>query len=281
MNNLNKISVSNEKWDMFSAILFGLVFCDSLITYFGSRTGGIRPALIVIILFSVFVVLKRFKHMLPSETVIAWLALMVSGFLVGIVTAPDIGMERLPQLVSASIAFFIGNYFFRFNTNERKLYWFLFILSVLYIAVCIIAILKIAPQYFPIEVSLWAHGYSINERPAITTDQNFQFFYVFLPVLLIMLPVGRLRFLGILVLILGAAFILVRLQTRSGVLVFIGGLLMALAYPFISKKPDKKKVIMLLSIGFLFILLMLPLVLSEIGPLLTRFLSEGKEQATS
>ena len=278
---MNEIIDKNGKWSLFSAVLFGLVFCDSLITYFASRIGGVRPALIILILFAVFALLKGYKKILPSERVMGWLALMVFGFLMGIVSAPDIGIQRLPELASAVIAFLIGYYFFRFNTDVNKIYWFLFILSALYTSICVLAILRVAPQYFPIEVSLWAHGYTINERPAITTDQNFQFFYIFLPVLLIMLPIGRFKFLGVLVLLIAAAFVLVRLQTRSGVLVFVGGFLLALAYPFVSKKSDKKKVIYLLLSAFLIVLLSLPLVMSEVGPLLVRFLSEGKEQATS
>ncbi len=281
MTRLKRTVNSTERYDYFSMLMFGVVFCDSLITYFGSRIGGVQPALIVIILFVTFVLLRGFKSILPTEKVIAWLSLMLFGFVIGIITAPDIGLWRLPQLISASIAFFIGYNLFRYITDVGKLYWLYFILSFIYISVCVIAVLRIAPHYFPIEVSLWAHGYSINERPAITTDQNFQFFYIFLPVLLIMLPASLIRFLGGLVLILGAAFILVRLQTRSGVLVFAGGLLLALAYPFVSKRSDKKKVVVLIALGSLFVLLMLPLVMHEIGPLLTRFLSEGREHETS
>ncbi len=282
MNIYKRNIISGDgKWDLFSAVLFGLVFCDSLITYFGSRFGGIRPAIITLILFLIFVSLRKFDHVLPRKSVLIWMGVMIAGFLIGVVTAHDVGFERIPQLVSACVAFFVGFTFFKYTANEKNVYTFFLILSALYIIVCLLAVLKIAPQYFPIEVSLWADGYSLHERPAITTDQNFQFFYLFLPVLLIMLPLGWLRLCIVICLLLGAAFVLVRLQTRSGTLVLMGGAIIAMAYPFFSKSFDRKKILILITIGFLVVLALLPKILNELDPLLTRFLSEGKEQSTS
>ena len=156
------------------------------------------------------------------------LLLTAAGLLLGIAIAPDLGYWRFFEIASALVAFYAGYFLFSNSVTKRAINRWIVILTFPYVVVCALALSRVAPNIFPVEIALWSDGLNLIERPAITTDQNFQVFYFF-PLVFLPWSTTNWRWGVISLLPVVLAFsILAELQTRSGTLVFLGGILLGL-----------------------------------------------------
>ena len=273
--------IKTTYFSYLTGLMFALVYCDSLITYFGQFLRGVQPAQIYVPLFVIFLLVSGYKKALPDIKTGFLLVVMFLAFAMGVFTAPDITERRFLEVISAFTAFMIGYNFFSHNTDENKLFWFLSLLSFIYISVCVVALLKYFPAIFPLEIALWSNQGNLNERPAITTDQNFQVFYLFAPVLLVLLRSGWLKLLLTLILLAGAAYVVIKVQSRSGILVFAGGTFLAIIFHFISKEGNKLNIIIFTLLAILLSYKLIPVIYNIMEPLLARFSSSGFEKSTA
>ena len=151
-----------------------------------------------------------------------WIVALSIGLLTGIPLVEEIGWRRVLEIVGLISAYFIGYAFFRNLEDKQILLQVLAISSLLYVAVCVMALTKIAPSVFPLEILIWSDSGILRERPAVMTDQNFQVFYLFPTVLCLVLQRTKI---GLLITTIGLAlsfYILANLQTRSGILIMAG-----------------------------------------------------------
>lgn len=207
-----------DRLSAVSAILFIIVSSDSLATYFLRTSSFGLSALLLLIGLGFFLIfnLRRlvfFDHVSAVSLLIFWV-----GMSLGIVTFGRDPTQLMMQLLTMTLAFYTGYLFGRFGYFSKYGRWALTFLAVIYVTVCLIAISGFAPGIFPIEEALWSDGSTVQSRPAITTDQNFQVLYL-LPALYLVSEARSLfgRVFG-LAIFAGAVFILMTIQSRSGVL---------------------------------------------------------------
>jgi O-antigen ligase len=91
----------------------------------------------------------------------------------------------------------------------------------------------------------WAHSGKFISRPEITIDQNFQIFYLFPVALSLFLPFRPIRSLLAIVASIGAIYILLNIQTRSGLLAFILLIFFTLSVPILYKKYGRLKIVII------------------------------------
>jgi hypothetical protein len=134
-----------------------------------------------------------------------------------------------------------------------------------------IALLRIFPAFFPLKLAMGFRDGVQVFRPEITTDQNFQIFYLLPGVLAIALPFRAKRFLLALACFLLSFYILTQLKTRSGMMVLLGTLVLCILTPLWSKQMGRLKVIALpVFLGILGLVLM-PFIFDFSTGLLERF----------
>lgn len=266
-----------KDWDFFASILFAFIFFDSLATYFANPYGITIPiaSSLALLGYVFYIVFLRGTKSLPPTNYLIWLGLLILFFLIGIATAPDIGLSRVRQLVSAVLAFLIGYSFWLNARNTLKLAYFFIFLCGAYALVCMLALEKVNPEIFPINAHIWADQDGLHERPAITTDQNFQIFYLFPIVAILILRIGVIKTLLSLIILFISYIILARIQTRSGVLVLGGGFFFAMLMFIWMPNLSKSKMLyvsMLLVVG---IIAKWQFILEQTALLLGRFYDAG------
>lgn len=256
---------------------------DSMVNYFiKTFTGMLLPVTAVLPLILLLIVIAWGWHtIVPSVTTVAALAFGTVGFLLGPLLVPEIDSYRVVELIGAFSAFAIGYFALRWAKDTTWLERTTIGVCSLYVIVCVIALLKLAPNLFPIVNSPWIYAGKVVMRPEVMTDQNFQVFYLFPVVLLLALPYRFIRFLLTIVLTLGGLYILTKLQTRSGALVFAGTLLMCLLAPIWTPSLDRRKLLFVPILVLVGIAISLPRFLDDGGLLLARFASTNYETGYS
>ena len=254
-------------------IAFVLIALDSFMTYIGKQiTGTILPVnMIVPVLLAVLLALKGKNYLLPEQKIIMWISIAALGFSVGIITIPNTGLGRLFEIISAIIAFIVGYMFSRWAKDEDQAAKPLLLIGLLYATVCIIAVSKILPQYFPVIMKLWAHNGDLIERPEVTTDQNFQIFYLIPGMIVFALPFQKIRFSLSVYIILGSLYALAALQTRSGLLIAAGLIFLATISPIWTKTLGKWKLYVIPALGILIGIILLPTILNMASGIIIRF----------
>lgn len=231
------------------------VMSDALINYFVKTfTGTLPPITALLPLILVGIVAKfGLRAITPPPAISIALVFGAIGFATGPFLVKEIGLYRFVELVGAFSAFAVGYFSFRWNNNEQTISRLFLIIGGLYVVVCVFALLKVAPSLFPIVNAPWAYRGMIVMRPEVMTDQNFQVFYLFPVALVLALPYRPLRFWTAFALTLGGLFVLAKLQTRSGALVFAGTVLMCLLAPLVNRTLGRGK---LLAIPILLLVLL-------------------------
>jgi len=186
---------------------------------------------------------------------------LVSGFLMGFIIIEGTSWMKLGALSTGMISLLIGVSLGRFKDSDRHISNIGLLIGGIYCVVCAIATLRLMPAFFPV---IDAIGYSskgtLIVRPEVTIDQNFQIFYLF-PVILCFTKKQSYKEIFIAIILVGlAVFSLVKLQTRSGILLIALGL----ASAFIMAISTKHKKPVLLLIGAIFFLLVAMLNLDSI-----------------
>ncbi len=249
-----------------------IIFTDSLINYFLRTFLMPLPVNTLVILpFFVLFLLKRLPWVLPGPKTLIWLLVAVVGYAVGVFSAPDITAHRFLEIASALLAFMVGYGFFRNNNDEDALARIFLFITLVYVIVCLIALSRSLPSIFPVVDQIWSQKGILQRRPEITTDQNFQVFYLFPAALLLALPYKAKRFVLIIFTVISSLFILAKIQTRSGTLIFLGAAFLALVSPVFVKSLGRKKMAILPVLGFVGIIAAMPLIVNSADLLIYRF----------
>ncbi len=203
------------------------------------------------------------------------LGVLCLSLLIGVVSAPDIGLKRLFEIAGIIIYFFCGYTAFRWLTNPLLVQRAYILIGILYVPVCVVALLRLWPSLFPVTEALWSQRGVLQVRPEVMTDQNFQVFYL-LPIALAMtMPLSLNRGMLLGVLSVGALYVLAQLQTRSGFISFALALMLGLSAAIRNKSMGRKKVVLLPLIAVLATLFALPAIIEQAGLLIYRFTGHG------
>ena len=263
---------------LFGTVLFLLVLFDSLLNYFLQNIGGRLP---VNAFAAVFLALGAFKFgtrpLLPSMITLFALGLGFLGFMLGVIFIPETSATQVLSIGSAMCGFFIGFLTTRWAKDARIDAIAFSFAGGLYIIVCIFALLGIAPRFFPLINAVWSDNGTLRFRPEVTTDQNFQILYLFPAALPLVLPYRFWQFTTALAMSAGALFILARLQTRSGFLVFTALLFLCWIAPLWIKSLGRNKLLILPLVGVSFMVLFFDQIMTVGSLLITRFKGEGME----
>lgn len=225
------------------AALFALVFLDSLLAYLFANFVGLQPPVNASIPVACVLVGLRlgFKAFIPDLITIGGLFALVSAFVIGVVFGDIYGWERLLTIGGLLAAFLVGHAAGRSIDCAETLARLFVMVCGAYALVCVVALLKLVPEVLPI---INAMGYRDGElilRPEVTIDQNFQIFYLFPIALLFFLPTHWIRTPVIALVTLAAAFVLVRLYTRSGVILLISALAFSWITPLVYPHYGRNK----------------------------------------
>lgn len=200
--------------------MFVWLMLDSLILYllrpfniqFPINTG--MPFLIAI----AYMISKRRTSLLPLNY-IGWLGLTAVGFLLAVAIGADELYGSLKDMIGAFCAFIIGYNAVARSSDLKGLYNLILFTVLLYCVVCVAALLGASSTYLPV-----INSYGFNKgipvvRAELTTDQNYQIYYLF-PLALGLAIRQQFWKYGLICLgTLASMFIIVRLETRSGLIV--------------------------------------------------------------
>ncbi len=257
-------------WLLIQAVLL----LDSMASYFLRNLAGVElPINAVVPLLSVLAMfIWGVRPAIPPLLPLLGFLLLSFAFLSGILFIDEftfVGRGR--TLVSAMTAFIVGYTVARNIVSKDKFARMLLIVGLMYVVVCVIALTKVMPSFFPV---INAIGYNNGElviRPEVTIDQNFQIFYLFFLSALFLLPTSPIRIVFILLGAIGAAYVLTRLQTRSGVLLLIGSMALAWLAPLRMHNMGKGKIFVLPIILLILFIIGYQWVLYVAQGVITRF----------
>jgi O-antigen ligase len=256
----------------FLVCAFLILMLDSLINYFlGTFVARVPINLLVPLLLACSFLQRGPSHLLPPPSIMMTLAAFFTVCSIAILTAYGTTPHRLLELGSAATAFITGFALFRQTNDERAVARLFMLVALLYVVTCTVALLKIAPSLFPVKSGIWSLHGTLIERPEVTTDQNFQIFYLMPIVPLLALPFRPLRFAIVIAGFVGAAFVLAQLQTRSGMLVLISLAAFALLMPIRMKSLGRRKLLPLAMVSGIALLISVPLLYRFGGVLIERF----------
>jgi O-antigen ligase len=265
-----------EKVAWVIALPFAITFCDSAFAYFMRPFGiGITAnALIPAVLLYMGLFLGR-NILSISRTYVIWLGVLVWSMSIAVVTAEQVSTHRILEAGSCAASFYSGYLLWRRCNDERQLSMILISLSLLYVAICVVALRTIDPAHFPVTVNYWNMNGVGQARPTkITADANMQFYYLFPAALTLVLPSRLIRTSVAILAAIGTLYILSKMQTRSGVIIFGLVLLMTLAAPIWKRDLGRKKTIIAPIFGLVAAIIAWPIFESLAGALIYRFHDE-------
>lgn len=257
MNQQSTISKKVPAIESLSLLAFAAVLFDSLFTYYLSTAGYFVPVNSILILLLIgLIVLSKGRSLTMAITPAVLLFIAIMSFIVGIVLNPQVENVRVLKLGAAICAFFIGISCARNLNNVDRFADLCLLIGIAYCITCSLALLKLLPSVFPLTLSLGFNNGVQVVRPEVTTDQNFQILYLLPSILVIALPFQLKRFLLTLCCISLSFFVLTQLKTRSGLLVFVGTLLLCLSAPILSNTLGGKKKSILIPILILIVFML-------------------------
>lgn len=247
-------SAGRRPGELALMLLFGVVLLDSMESYLLLHIAHVSfPVNAVVPALMLLVALRWGAGLfVPPPIVILELIVLIGAFLVGVIFGDIYGWERMLPIGGMVAAFLIGFAAGRWIQDVNAFATVLLVVGSIYSVVCIIALLKLIPDYFPI---INAYGNRDGEtviRPEVTIDQNFQVFYLFYIGLLLFLPVRWVRTSIICLASLAAAYTLARVYSRSGVLLFGAALAFAWVTPLVYPRFGRRKLIVLPLLAVLF-----------------------------
>lgn len=260
---------------------FSWVLLDSMITYFSRTILGVFLPVSVFLPLFLFVVLihSGSRIIAPPAYILIACAVGMVGFLAGFVMQGVIDITKLGAPLLAVCAYVIGFSTLRWVRNSEVFVRLCLVVGGAYVLVCVLALLQVAPSIFPVVGATWSNKGVLELRPEIMTDQNFQVFYFLMLVPLLALPFRLVRFALVAVSILGAVYVLVKLQTRSGVLVMAGALLITWMLPLFTKSLGRGKLLFLPVVAIIGVAIGFDYILRVADLLIARFSDEGAASA--
>jgi hypothetical protein len=264
-------------------LVFVWVMLDSMMTYFTRSVIGVAPPVIAALPFFLLGIMFKWgiRSVIPPRQILLALGLSLVGFAVGILLQEKPDFDRFGTVFLAVCTFFVGYFSMRWTDNDRLYTGVFTFIPLAYVLVCVIALRKIMPHLFPVINAVWSNKGVLELRPEITTDQNFQIFYLFPIVLILALPFRFWRFSVAILGIAGVLYVLAEIQTRSGFLVFAGLAVLAWLAPIWTPSLGKKKLAILPIIFLVLAVLNINTILHVGQLLIIRFTGEGGGTGTA
>jgi hypothetical protein len=258
---------------IFGMLAFAWVLSDSMINYFiKTLTGTLLPVTSLLPVILAIIIMKwGWRQIIPPMNITIAIGLASISFLAGPLIAPDISSYRIVETIGAVSAFFVGYYSLRWTTNENHFARLFILVCGLYAVVCVIALLHIAPNLFPVVNSRWAFRGTIEMRPEVMTDQNFQIFYLFPILLVLALPYRFWRFWAAFLIALAGLYVIAKVQSRSGMLVYLGTLVLSIMAPLWTRALGRKKIVILPIVVLVLVILNLDWILRAGNLMIVRF----------
>ena len=262
-----------EKSSIYIKIAFVLIFLDSLFVYFSKQyLGAIIPVnLSIPVLVALAAITKGKKHIMPEQKIIVILLFTMIGFSAGTIILPEFGLSRITEIISALLAFIVGYAFIRWSKDSDEISPIFLGIGLAYSLTCMIALSHILPSLFPVIDKLWSLDGTLINRPEVTTDQNFQIFYLLPGLLVLALPLKKWRLLLSIVCFAGSLYALAKLQTRSGILVCFSVAAMCIFAPIWTKSLGRKKTFVFPIATLIIAAAFLPLILDYAHEIILRF----------
>ena len=133
---------------------FVLFFFDSLLNYFLIGTSAPLPVNLLVPVFLLPVLIKYGVSVLPLRSGFTlWMLAISFSFMLGLITAPEVNALRVNPALGMFVAYVSGYLVFRWVDEVDTIGQLLMFVVGAYVCVCLIALLKIAPAYFPLERS--------------------------------------------------------------------------------------------------------------------------------
>jgi len=266
-----------NKLSFFINIAFLTVLADALINYFLKTFYHRLPVLAVVPLFFIIYLMANTRLLYKfGISNVAFIALGFVGYFIGVITIDDVPSNRILEMLSAFVAWGVGYlWVIQEEKGDVDRWRIVLFLTVIHAAVCIVALIKVAPSYFPIYDYLWSLKGLLISRPSVTTDQNFQIFY-FLPIIGIL--VFYKNWIQVLIAFFGlvmSAYVISALQTRSGVLILAGALFLGLMLHMFCKNGQRIRAIFLTVLLSVFVVIVVVYKYEEIQLLVIRFTQES------
>ncbi len=227
-----EVEPAQTEFSWLVALPFVITFSDSIFSYFLRPLGfTVTANTLVPLVLMLVAVWARPAVLRISWSYMLWLGALVVSLSMATATAAHVSIYRILEAGGCAVAFYSGYILWRQCHAAKQLTVILSTLSLVYIAVCVIALLKLDPVHFPITETYWSMDGVEQARPRLTADANMQFYYLFPATLVLVLPARVVRTSVAIAAAMATLYILSRLQTRSGVLVFVLVVCMTLAAP--------------------------------------------------
>ncbi len=270
-SNQKNIDLTNKASYLWM-LLFGWLMLDSMVIYFLPGkilfpVNGLLPVLIVVVYF----LQNKNKKLLPMS-VLFWLLVLFIGYISGAVLDVNPYGTAIKKNITSISAFIIGYNAIIKNTDYDKLLNVFIAVGLLYSVICVLALLGVSKSLFPV-----VYAYGFNEgvpivRAEVTTDQNYQIYYLFPPMLAIARKQSALKYGLILMAFVGALYAVVQLQTRSGLILLFLAALIPLLIPVWYRVKFSVNRVWVIVVGIVLLLLFkLPAIIEFSSSMISRF----------
>lgn len=248
---MNKNNQALSFVDWLWVLVFSMAMLDVVISYFAKSMGLsiflrpwwlITPLFLIALTFSLNTVLQIRSWLLISF--IGLIIFLAIGALV--IDTPSqylqirgLNKVGLLDLISTSAAFIIGAVIsIRHKNNGQFISDLFLIICLLHAIVCLIALLKIYPYFFPvIDKPYWKGGIPIS-RPEITTDQTRQILYLIPALCTIFISSSKTKLILSLFVAVSVLYIIAKVQSRWSIVIFTFFLFLSLYFGFRNKKQS-------------------------------------------
>ena len=200
----------------------------------------------------------------------------IAAIALGLLLAVAIGVEEawlsFKQTLTAVCGFIIGYQATRRNDDLRPFIFLLALIGLAYALVCVAALLGVSSTYLPV---IYAYGFNNGVpviRAELTTDQNYQIYYL-LPIILgLILKQSLVRLFTLLFGVAASFYVIIMMETRSGLLLMLTLLAGIVLLPvWYKQKNSVNKVLALSVIVLLVALVKLPEIIDISQGMIRRF----------
>lgn len=226
---------------------FSWVAMDSMMTYFARTVAGVFFPVSIVLPPLIFAFILKWgpRSVLPPKAAVVWLMLSLPFFVGGMVMRGTTDILLIGAPLLAECAFVVGYFAIRWADSADRYGNVFLAISGAYVAVCIVALLRLDPKVFPLIDAVWSNQGVLEPRPEVMTDQNFQIFYLLSAVAVLTLPYRFWRFAAAAGVAAGSYYVLARLQSRSGMLVYLALLVVVWVAPLWTRSLGRQKMLVL------------------------------------
>lgn len=229
------------------AVAVGWVLLDSMLTYFSNNWFGVIPPVNFLLTpVLLYIVVRYGVHaVVPPGYYPAALAAGLLSYIGGKILTGHDDVFSLGEVAISYVVFLIAYFAFRWSRSVEPYGRVFLWVSMAYVAVCVAALSGRWPSLLPVVNAVWSDKGAAVLRPEITTDQNFQIFYLFPVLLVLALPYRTVRTAVAGVGAIGALYVLAEVQSRSGFLVYCAVGFLVIIAPWWTRSLGRGKTLVL------------------------------------